>query len=193
METTPRFMKLLIYLIGIHDPYGVNHSERVTILAMNLARRSGWKDGSQEMTDLELAGLLHDIGKIGIPESIRRMAGRYTLPERTVMQQHVVIGVEFLDKVPNGGLSTAMRLIVKHHHEDWSGQGYPDGLAGEAIPWGARILRICDMFDALTHERGYQPALSKSAALQVMIDQQIKQAWADPELLRVFIGMSKES
>ena len=143
------------------------------------------------MLDLELAGMLHDIGKIGIPESIRRMPGRYTLPERMLMQQHSLIGVEFLEKVPNGDLSPTLRLIVRHHHEDWSGQGYPDGLEGENIPWGSRVIRICDTYDALTHERGYQPAYSKEMAISVMKEQQVKLPWADPVLLRLFIEMMK--
>jgi putative nucleotidyltransferase with HDIG domain len=191
MKTPPHFLELLIYIIGIYDPYGNNHSERVTRLAVLLARRSGIKDDTQEMMDIELGCLLHDIGKIGIPESIRRMPGRYTMPERLIMEQHTTIGMEFLLKVPNGGLSQNMKLIVKHHHEDWNGQGYPDGLKGEAIPLGARVLRIPDTYDALTHERGYQRAYSKSEAIQIMVDEQIKNPWADPDLFRLFLEIVK--
>lgn len=187
----PQFLELLTYIIGTFDPYGNSHSERVTHMALALAKRAGVEDGSQEMEDIKLAGLLHDIGKIGIPESIRRMPGRYTLPERMIMETHPVIGMEFLMKVPNGGLSKEMKLIVRHHHEDWSGHGYPDQLVGEAIPFGSRVIRIGDFYDAVTHERGYQPALNREDALQLMIEQQLKREWADPNLFRIFIDMVK--
>lgn len=192
MTEPPRFLPLLTYIIGIYDPYGIRHSERVTLLVMDLAKRAGVQESTQEMTDIYLAAMLHDIGKIGIPESVRRMPGRYTDPERLIMQQHSVIGINLLERVPNGGLSQEMRAIVRHHHEDWSGQGYPDGLAGEQIPFGARIVRICDTFDALTHERGYQRAFLKHQAISEMKAQQVELPWADPNLLRLFIEMMKK-
>lgn len=188
MINPPRFLPLLTSIIGTLDPYGVGHSERVTRLAMQLARRTGLRDNTPEMDEIELAGLMHDIGKIGIPESIRRMPGKYTFTERIIMKQHPMIGIEFLEKA-NGSISPNVKLYVKHHHEDWGGTGYPDRLRGEAIPFGARILRICDFYDALTHERGYEPPLSEKDALQLMSDEQVQQVWADPELFRLFLEM----
>jgi len=192
MIDPPRFLPLLTSIIGTLDPYGIGHSERVARLAMMLARRSGIRDNTTDMDELELAGLIHDIGKIGIPESIRRMPGEYTFAERIIMKQHPIIGVEFLEKVPNGGMSDNVKKIVKHHHENWGGTGYPDRLRENAIPLGARIIRICDFYDALTHERGYKPPQTKTEAIQTMVDEQIRQVWAEPNLLRLFMEMMAE-
>lgn len=189
MEKKPRFLELLMHIIGVFDPYGRDHSERVAELSVKLARRAGIRDGTPEMDDIELAALLHDIGKIGIPENIRRMPGKYTGPERMIMQTHSIIGMEFLLMVPNGGLSHEMKLDVKHHHENWNGTGYPDQLSGRAIPMGARLIRICDYFDALTHDRGYRIALTKEDAINTMIEKQIESQWADPDLFRLFLEM----
>lgn len=188
MQNPPRFLPLLTSIIGTLDPYGIGHSERVTRLSMQLARRAGMKDNTTEMDELELSSLLHDIGKIGIPESIRRMPGEYTFAERILMKQHPLIGVEFLEKA-NGSISPNVKKYVLHHHEDWGGTGYPDRLQGNDIPFGSRIIRICDFFDAMTHERGYKAPQSKSEAIRLMTDEQIRQVWADPDLLRLFMEM----
>lgn len=190
MINPPRFLPLLTSIIGALDPYGVGHSERVTRLAMQLARKIGIKDNTTEMDELELAGLMHDIGKIGIPESIRRMPGEYTFAERVIMRQHSIIGIEFLEKA-NGSISPNVKSYVKHHHEDWGGTGYPDRLRETAIPIGARLIRIADFYDAITHQRGYRPPYSRGEALQLMVDEQIRQPWADPELFRLFLEMMK--
>lgn len=191
MQNPPRFLPLLTAIIGDLDPYSIGHSERVTRLAMQLARKVGFKDTTQEMDEIELAGLMHDIGKIGVPESVRRNQGEYTFAERIVMKQHTLIGVHYLEKA-NGSISAKVKAYVKHHHEDWGGTGYPDRLQGEAIPLGARILRICDYYDAITHERGYRRAESNSSALRIMMDEQIRQVWADPNLFRIFLDTMKD-
>jgi putative nucleotidyltransferase with HDIG domain len=190
MQNPPHFLPLLTSIIGTLDPYGVGHSERVARLAMQLARKAGVKDNTTEMDEIELSALMHDIGKIGIPESIRRMPGEYTFAERIIMKQHPIIGVEFLEKA-NGSISLNVKKDVKHHHEDWGGTGYPDRLQEDAIPFGARLLRICDFYDALTHQRGYRSPFPKETALQIMIDEQIRQVWADPNLFRLFMEMMK--
>ncbi len=192
MQNPPRFLPLLTAIISDLDPYSVGHSERVARLAMQLARKAGFKDNTADMDEVELAGLMHDIGKIGIPESIRRMPGEYTFAERIIMRQHALIGVGYLEKA-NGSISPKVKAYVKHHHENWGGTGYPDRLQGDAIPIGARILRICDTYDALTHERGYRRAESNDSALQIMMDEQVRQPWADPELFRIFIAMKRDS
>jgi putative nucleotidyltransferase with HDIG domain len=191
MQNPPRFLPLLISIIDAVDPYGVGHSERVARLVMKLARKAGVKDDTPEMDDLEMAALVHDIGKIRIPESIRRMPGAYTLAERVVMKQHATFGVEFLEKA-NGSISVDVRKSVMHHHEDWGGTGYPDRLQNDAIPLGARLIRICDFYDALTHQRGYRPPKTNEDALRYMMDEQVRQPWADPDLFRSFLEMMKE-
>jgi len=191
MINPPRFLPLLTAIIDAIDPYGVGHSERVARLVMQLARRAGIKDNTPEMDDLEIASLIHDIGKVHIPESIRRIPGKYTFAERAIMKQHAIFGVDLLEKA-NGSISANVKRFVKHHHEDWGGTGYPDRLKGVGIPEGACMIRICDFFDAKTHERGYDPPLSSADALQVMIDEQIRQPWASPELFRLFLEMMHE-
>lgn len=188
MQNPPRFLPLLISIIDALDPYGVGHSERVARLVMQLARKTGVRDNTPEMDEYELASLIHDLGKIRVPESIRRMPGEYTLAERVIMRQHPVFGVEFLEKA-NGSISPNVKLYVRHHHEDWGGTGYPDRLQGEAIPLGARLIRICDFYDAKTHQRGYRPATTKEETLRLMMDEQVRQPWADPNLFRLFLGM----
>lgn len=188
MQNPPRFLPLLTSIIDAMDPYSVGHSERVARLAMQLARKAGIRDNTPEMDDIELASLLHDIGKIRVPEAIRRFPGEYMPAERIIMKQHPVFAMEFLEKA-NGSISPHAKLYVKHHHEDWGGTGYPDRLQGDAIPYGARLIRICDFFDARTHQRGYRPATPPDETLRVMMDEQVRQPWADPKLFRLFIEM----
>lgn len=188
----PSLLPLLQYVIGMYDPYGVGHSARVKQLSLKLAGISGIEKDSQLMRDLEVAADLHDIGKIGIPEAIRRQPGQYLPAERMLMEQHPIIGEKILHKASNGYITKEVSQIVRHHHEDWSGTGYPDGLKEDQIPLGSRIIRICDFYDAKTNVRGYQSAASKGDALQYMIDRQIEIAWADPELFRLFLKMMTE-
>lgn len=183
-------LELLLYVIGMFDPYGKDHSKRVSALALELAARHNLTD--QQINDLWIAALLHDVGKLGIPESIRRTPGRFTIGERIVMQQHASMGVELLRIVSNGFINQNVLAIVRHHHENWNGTGYPDGLAGETIPIGARIVRICDFFDALTNVRGYSNARGSIAALQLMREEQVFSPWADPSLFENFQQLIRE-
>jgi HD-GYP domain-containing protein (c-di-GMP phosphodiesterase class II) len=188
----PSLLPLLQYIIGMYDPYGVGHSARVKTLCLRLARLAGIEEESQLMTDLGTAADLHDIGKIGIPEYIRRLPGQYLAAERMLMEQHPIIGEKILLKASNGYINADVCKIVRHHHENWSGNGYPDGLKEDEIPLASRIIRICDWYDARTNVRGYQSALDRVGTLQHMTDHQIQIVWADPELLRLFLQMMTE-
>lgn len=190
MQNPPRFLPLLTSIIDAMDPHGVGHSERVSRLVLRLARRASIKDNTQEMDEFELASLMHDLGKIQIPEYIRRLPGDYTFAERAIMRQHPLFALDFLEKA-NGSISANVKLYIKHHHEDWGGTGYPDRLTGDAIPYGARLIRICDFFDARTHQRGYRPALPQAEALGFMMDEQTRQPWADPDLFAIFLNMMR--
>ena len=185
-------LPLLTYIIGMYDPYGVSHSARVRDLTIQLAERYGVQKHSQTMKDIELAANLHDIGKIGIPEAVRRQPGKFLEAERLLMQQHAVIGYKILDLVRNGLVTEEVCRIVKHHHEDWSGGGYPDGIRGTEIPLGSRLIRVCDFYDAIISVRGYQQSMTPTSALQLMADEQILKTWADPEILRTFMEMMRE-
>src|SRR5581483_2079527 len=142
------------------DPCTRGHSERVGASSRELACALGL--GSEAAETIAQAGLLHDIGKIGVPEPVLRKDGPLTPEEWALMRRHPLIGAQIIapfDFLADGA------LVVRHHHERWDGSGYPDGLAGEAIPLGARIVAVADVYDALTSERPYRSALPADRAV----------------------------
>ena len=147
------------------DEYTRGHSERVAELARRLALAAGL--GGPEVRTIGEAGLLHDLGKIGVPEHILRKRGPLTDEEWIAMRRHPLTGAQIV--APLEFFADAA-LIVRHHHERHDGSGYPDGLAGECIPIGARIVAIADVYDALTSERPYRRRLLREEAVQVMRD-----------------------
>ncbi|MEP6856742.1 MAG: HD domain-containing phosphohydrolase [Gemmatimonadales bacterium] len=151
----------LINAMEAKDVYLRGHSQRVAELAGQLAEEIGLDPVIAE--DLRVAGRLHDVGKIGIREAILNKPGRLTSEEFEHVKQHVQIGLGIL--APLFHLKKPLKY-VEHHHERWDGGGYPLGLAGEAIPMGARILCAADTFDALTSKRAYREPLEPQAALQ---------------------------
>jgi len=145
--------------VDARDTYTGRHSERVSELAGKVAKRFGLDAEQVELT--RLAASLHDLGKLAIPEEILRKPGTLTDPERLVLERHPQIGFRMLDSL---GVDPVADLVL-HHHERWDGTGYPDGLRGEQIPLGARIIFVTDAYDAMTSDRIYQPKLSSQAAL----------------------------
>jgi HD-GYP domain-containing protein (c-di-GMP phosphodiesterase class II) len=142
------------------DPYTRGHSERVGTWSRRLGMVLGLN--GDEVETVTQAGLLHDIGKIGVPEIVLRKRGGLAAEEWALMRQHPLIGAQIVapfDFFAGGA------LVIRHHHERWDGTGYPDGIAGTAIPLGARIVAVADVFDALTSDRPYRAALSRDAAL----------------------------
>lgn len=135
------------------DEYTRGHSDRVAALARRLALAAG--RGAREAVTISHAGLLHDLGKIAVPERILRKPGPLTDEEWTLMRRHPLTGAQIVAPLEFFGDGA---LIVRHHHERQDGSGYPDGLAGEAIPVGARIVAIADVYDALTSDRPYRRA-----------------------------------
>jgi diguanylate cyclase (GGDEF)-like protein/putative nucleotidyltransferase with HDIG domain len=142
------------------DRYTGEHSEAVIEMAAAVARNLGL--GSDEVERVRSAALLHDIGKVAIPDEILHKPGPLSTDEWELMKQHPVIGERILRVVP--GLGTVAR-IVRHEHERWDGRGYPDGLAGEQIPIGSRIIIAADTYHAITSDRPYRPARSHSDAV----------------------------
>jgi HD-GYP domain-containing protein (c-di-GMP phosphodiesterase class II) len=148
------------------DAYTCGHSTRVASLSRRIAIRAGLSSTVAETT--AQAALLHDLGKIGVPESILRKPGPLTADEWDIMRRHPVIGarivapLEFFDEGA---------IIVRHHHERMDGSGYPDGLVGDQIPLGARIVAVADAYDALTSNRPYRRALSRLEAIGLIRDQ----------------------
>jgi diguanylate cyclase (GGDEF)-like protein/putative nucleotidyltransferase with HDIG domain len=145
--------------VDARDTYTGSHSERVSDLAARTAKRLGLDAEQVELT--RLAGSLHDLGKLAIPEEILRKAGELTDSERLVLERHPQIGFRMLDSL---GVDPVADIVL-HHHERWDGAGYPDGLRGDGIPLGARIIFVADAYDAMTSDRIYSPKCSADAAL----------------------------
>jgi diguanylate cyclase (GGDEF)-like protein/putative nucleotidyltransferase with HDIG domain len=164
--------------VDARDTYTGRHSERVARLAASVATRMGLAADEVELT--RLAGSLHDLGKLAIPEEILRKPGPLTDPERMVLERHPQIGFRMLESL---GIDPVSAWVL-HHHERWDGTGYPDGLPGEAIPLGARIIFVADAFDAMTSERVYRDRLDASEALAEL--SRCAGTQFDPEVVAAF-------
>lgn len=153
----------LVSTLEAKDPYTRQHSQRVTEYAMGLAEYMNLSRDQIEM--INFAGMLHDIGKIGIRDGILTKTARLTDEEFDQIKQHPLIGETIVEPL---GLLPEERAIVRNHHERWDGRGYPDGLAGEEIPLLARVLAVTDAFDAMTTTRSYRQAMSLESAMAEM-------------------------
>ena len=153
---------LLRDLLEEDDEYTGHHTEDVVALSVGVAEQMGVSEEIRRET--ELGALLHDIGKIHIPDAIINKPGPLDDAEWALMKTHTIEGQRMLDQV--GGLLTSVGLVVRASHERFDGGGYPDGLAGEAIPLAARIVAACDSFNAMTTTRSYRKALPVSHAVE---------------------------
>jgi len=162
------------------DPYTEGHCERLSHYSVALGKRMGQPE--EVLIALRRGGIVHDIGKVAVPDAILLKPGRLTPQEMDVIRQHPVVGERIC--APLNSFRMVLP-IIRHHHEKLDGTGYPDGLRGDSIPLGARILTIVDVFDALTTERPYKSALGRDEALQVMADE-VRRGWWDPEIFRIF-------
>ncbi len=180
-------MKLLSVASCYRDHETGTHNQRVGLVSGLLAKAVGWSD--MEVEDLRLAALMHDIGKLAIPDVILRKPGKLTPQEYRLMQRHTIFGDEILaaSKLPVLALS---RQIALSHHERWDGGGYPHQLRGVRIPQAARIVAIADVYDALTHDRIYREALPESEAMSIMGEG--RATHFDPELLDAFFEIRNE-
>jgi putative two-component system response regulator len=141
-----------------------------------------------EQLALYRGGYLHDIGKVGIADSILFKTGLLSAEEWQVMRMHTIRGEEICR--PMKTLAPVLP-IIRSHHERWDGSGYPDGLAGDEIPLLARIMQVADIYDALTTARSYKPAFSHSHALEIMLEES-QRGWRDPELIPLFAEIMKQ-
>ncbi len=171
----------LIYAMELRDNYTQGHSQRVAEYALILATLAELDD--DYCHEIYIAGLLHDIGKIGIPDAILLKPGKLEVEEYKLIQEHGSLSGKILQKMHKYRVLTP---IVRHHHEDYNGCGYPDNLKAENIPLGARVLSIVDVFDALTTKRIYRGSMSIDKALQIMHGMQEKIKF-DPRLYDIFI------
>jgi HD-GYP domain-containing protein (c-di-GMP phosphodiesterase class II) len=167
------------------DPNTCGHSERVGRIASHLGQEMGLD--ATTISDLYLAGLLHDVGKIGVRDSVLLKPGRLTPEEEQHIQQHTVIGDRIVATIKQ---LEHLRPGVRSHHERWDGRGYPDRLAGEAIPLLARVLAVADSCDAMLAARVYRPALS-TQAIETIFQQGAGSQW-DPAVVRPFLACRSE-
>lgn len=165
------------------DPYTEGHCERLADYSVRLGERLGLP--AEEITALRRAGIVHDIGKVAVPDAILLKPGPLTPEERAIMEQHPVVGERICAPLKSFRL---VLPIIRHHHEKLDGSGYPDGLKGEEIPLTAQVLQTADVYDALTTERPYKRALSSEEALTTMQDE-VKKGWWDRCLLEEFRKM----
>lgn len=163
--------------IEAKDPYTEGHCERLSEYSVALAERLGLPD--EICVALRRAGIVHDVGKVAVPEHILLKPGRLTDEEWKVMRQHPIIGERICQPLKSFRL---VLPIIRHHHEKLDGTGYPDGLRGDEIPLTARILQIVDVYDALTTERPYRKAMTPAEAFSVLRDE-VKRGWWDASLL----------
>jgi putative nucleotidyltransferase with HDIG domain len=146
--------------VEARDPYTAGHSQRVRRVALALGRALELTD--EQLAALETAALFHDIGKIGMPDSILTKPEKLTRDEQTLMREHVTRGAEIVSKVP---FFRQAAPGIRYHHERWDGLGYPEGLSEEQIPLEAAIIGLADAWDTITSDRGYAPSLSLGDAL----------------------------
>jgi putative nucleotidyltransferase with HDIG domain len=173
-------LEALARAIDAKSHWTAGHSERVTNLAMRIGRVL--RLSQEEMDVLHRAGLLHDIGKLGIPMDILDKEGKLSKKEEQLMREHVRLGLRILE--PIAAYEDVMS-VVSHHHESFNGEGYPEGLAGKAISLGGRIFAVADAFDALTSDRPYRQALNREYAVE-MIKQESGSRY-DPEIVQAFL------
>ncbi len=175
-------LKSLVNALEAKDLYTGKHSERVTRYATEVARKMGCTGAQIE--SMQTVGHLHDIGKIGVHDSILNKPGSLTREEYEIVKNHPVIGESIVSEL---GLSPDERSIIRHHHERWDGEGYPDGLAGEDIPLLARIVSVVDAFDAMTSKRAYRDAMSRDESIAELLSNRGKQF--DPAALDAFLEL----
>jgi putative nucleotidyltransferase with HDIG domain len=153
------FATALVATLDARDRYTAGHSAAVAIYARDIVGRLGLPDEAQLLA--HVCGLVHDIGKIGLPPGLLEKPGALTLAERRVMETHSEIGERILANVED---YSEIATIVRHHHERWDGQGYPDGLTGDEIPLIARVLAVADAYNAMTSDRPYRDAMPSRVA-----------------------------
>jgi len=137
---------------------------------------------------LHLAGLLHDIGKIGVKEEVLNKPGKLTPEQYEQIKTHPLLAVKILRPVIT---DEDILEMIRHHHESWDGNGYPDGIKGEEISLGARIMQVCDTFDAITSNRPYRKARPKEIAFEELI--RCSESQFDPDIIRTFFEIPKET
>jgi ribonuclease P protein subunit RPR2 len=176
-------VRALATALELRDDGTGEHAQRVSTSALALARAVAPAEAGDP--NLEFAFLLHDVGKIGVPDAVLLKPGPLDAAELAIMRQHPTLGETIVATLPD--LSPTVALTVRHHHERWDGSGYPDGLAGLAIPLAARLFAVVDAYDAMTSDRPYRRALPVSQARRELAAGAGTQF--DPELVAAFLAL----
>lgn len=179
-------IRSLVNALDVRDMATAHHSSRVAENAVMIARALGLDEAA--VNEVQVAGFLHDVGKIGIRDDLLSKEGPLTEEEREMMQRHPVFGYDILDPV---SIPEEIKLAVRHSHERWDGRGYPDGLAGERVPLAARIIAVADAYEALTTERPYRPAQSPRNAVEEILRSAGTQF--DPKVVDAALRMWKKA
>ena len=174
-------LRALQRALAVRDRATHEHADRVRRFAMQLASRANVAD-ERLLRALDAGAQLHDIGKLAIPDRLLHKPGPLTPGEYDEVKQHASIGADLLGAVSFTG---PLAVIVRHHHENWDGSGYPDGRSGHDIPVGARILAIVDCYDALTSHRPYRRALGHDSAIAMIYER--RGTMFDPEFTDAFL------
>lgn len=177
LEVSDNIIMTIANSIEAKDPYTKGHLQRVRQYAEDLGKH--FKLSSDKLDMLKKAAMLHDLGKIGIPDEILNKPGRFNAQEYEVMKQHSLYGENILKPLPS---SSELIAMIKHHHEKLDGSGYPDGLKADEIDISTRIITIIDIYDALISERPYKPALSQEEAFKILEDE-VKKGYLDKNIV----------
>jgi HD-GYP domain-containing protein (c-di-GMP phosphodiesterase class II) len=185
-EDTESILIALALAVEQRDRSTAWHCERLALISVHLG--IAMRLDRLSLISLYRGGFLHDVGKVGIPDSILFKPGKLTAQEWVVMRSHTSRGEEICRHLKS---LAPVLPIIRHHHERWDGSGYPDGLRGAQIPLIARVLQIADIYDALTSPRPYKDAFSPDKALQIL-RQEAEWGWRDPEITQLFLRIHGE-
>ena len=177
LEHAENVLFALALSIEAKDPYTDGHCDRLSESSEALAKRLSLSE--EKLIALRRGGIIHDIGKVAVPDQILLKPGPLTPEERKVMQQHTIVGAGICSPLKS---FRSVLPIIRHHHEKIDGSGYPDGLKGDAVPLTARILQTVDIYDALTTDRPYRKAMTPDRALALMREE-VKRGWWDGALV----------
>lgn len=183
LDSTESTLFALARMVEAKDQNTGDHCSRLAHRAVALGQAMGLS--TAELMALRRGGVLHDIGKLGIPDAILLKPGALSAEEWEVMRQHTTIGHQLVRQLKSMRLTAP---IIRHHHERWDGSGYPDGLAGEDIPLLARVFQLVDIHDALCYARPYKPAMSAAQAGRVLAEE-AERGWRDPYLTKLFLDL----
>lgn len=183
LEHAESVLFTLALSIESRDPYTHGHCTRLAEFSSRLGERIGLR--ADDIIALRRAGVVHDVGKVVVPDAVLLKPGPLTPEERAIIKQHTGVGEHICAPLKS---FRAVLPIIRHHHERWDGSGYPDGLSGEAIPLLARVLQIADVFDALTTTRPYRKALTHQEAWSIL-QEEVSRGWWDANIVREFHNM----